>query len=423
MKLPSMRQRLYAALLVASGAWALAVAAAVGLVVHHEVDDLLDHTLQESAELLLGLMRFHRPELPLGLGGAMPAPPHTERLIWQVVGRNNGVLLRSHNAPDQPLRPERGTGFTTAQDGWRVIGLPLDETGALLYVAQSAEERHEARLEPVLFAVGAAFLVGLGSALWLRSRMAGEFAHLRALSRSVQRFDPLRKGQTLAEATRSELEPMHHAIVELAARLAERVDVERAFAAHAAHALRTPLATMAANLAVAQQRASDEEKLPLQRTREAADRLQRVVTSLLTMFRSGGEVRRDAVRLDDIAAQLPFDDLRLVFDDDARLFVDPDLLTAALANILENAVRHGAREVRLEVLREGGTECLRVLDDGSGVDATWRRELQDAIDRQDYDGRTGLGLMLVDLVARAHGGRLTLLAPEAGFGLEMQLGA
>ena len=65
---------------------------------------------------------------------------------------------------------------------------------------------------------------------------------------------------------------------------------------------------------------------------------------------------------------------------------------------------------------------LRVHDDGPGVDPARRRELRAAIDAQDYAGRTGLGLMLADLVARAHGGGLSIPEDARGFTVELNLG-
>jgi signal transduction histidine kinase len=91
---------------------------------------------------------------------------------------------------------------------------------------------------------------------------------------------------------------------------------------------------------------------------------------------------------------------------------DADLLSAALLNLLDNAQRHGATTVTLSVQ----PPCwLRVQDDGSGVTDDRRKALQAALTAQDYEGTTGLGLMLADLVARAHGGRL-LLPDGAGPG-------
>ena len=61
-------------------------------------------------------------------------------------------------------------------------------------------------------------------------------------------------------------------------------------------------------------------------------------------------------------------------------------------------------------------------DDGPGVDPALRSELRAAIDAQDYAGRTGLGLMLADLVARAHGGGLSLPDDARGFVVDLNLG-
>ncbi|MGS0754018.1 hypothetical protein ACVBEH_04260 [Roseateles sp. GG27B] len=74
----------------------------------HEVDDLLDNTLQESAEIL-GPVAFNAAQLPLSAsGGAMPAPVHDERLVWQIVSASHQVLLRSHRAPDRVLVAKAG---------------------------------------------------------------------------------------------------------------------------------------------------------------------------------------------------------------------------------------------------------------------------------------------------------------------------
>jgi len=97
---------------------------------------------------------------------------------------------------------------------------------------------------------------------------------------------------------------------------------------------------------------------------------------------------------------------------------DADLLSAALLNLLDNALRHGAATVTLSTPRPG---VLRVQDDGPGVEPAHRVALQQAIDAEAYEGRTGLGLMLADLVARAHGGGLTLPAVEHGFAVELRL--
>jgi two-component system OmpR family sensor kinase len=351
----------------------------------------------------------------------MPAPLHDEQLVWQIVGASGQVLLRSHRAPDGPLAAKPRLGLSTHDAAWHVYGLAFGAKGDMLYVAQRAHGRREAQFLAVGLAVAAALAVGLLGMVWLRAQVRRELQPISRLSAAVEQFDPLQAGATLGAPTRAELLPLHHAVTGLGSRLARHVANERAFAAHAAHALRTPLASMAANLAVAQRRAAPQEQEHLKRTRESADRLRSVVNALLTMFRSGGEAQRQHVHLGDLLAQLPFDELEIDADEEVTLEVDPDLLAAALMNLLDNAQRHGARHIRISMTDRGGMAILQLQDDGRGIDAKRLEQLQWAMDQQDYDGHTGLGLMLADLVARTHGGRLRLLPGTAGCLVELSL--
>jgi len=420
--LPSIRQRLSTTLVAVSIAWGIAVSGVVWLVVRHEVDELLDGALQESAEILFGLLSFNAAQLPLQGGEPLPAPLHDEHLVWQIVGPDHRVLLRSHRAPDRPLAPLRSRGLSSAGEEWRVFGLPFDETGRFLYVAQHGSDRGEARLEAAEVTAGSALVVGLLCALWLRSRVRRELEPIVAMSAAVSHFDPLRPGAHLPESARAELVPMRDAITDLGARLAKRLASERAFSAHAAHALRTPLAGMVAQLAVAQRKSPAEAQPHLQRTRDAAERLRRVVTALLTLFRTGGEVAWRPADIAEVLAHLPFDALTLTTEGSTRLLADTDLLAAALMNLLDNSLRCGATAVVLAISSDSAGTHVIVRDNGPGMKSEERRHLQSALDQQSYEGSMGLGLMLADLVARAHGGRLVLLDDARGFGVDICLG-
>ncbi len=421
-RLPSIRERLSRTLVLVSLVWGFAVSAVVWLAVRHEVDELLDNTLQESAEILYGLLLFNQAQLPMQGGGSMPAPTHDERTVWQIVGPGNQVLLRSHHAPATPLAAQHTAGFSSVGDEWRVYGIPFDAPGRIVYVAQRGSERREARLEAAALTAAAALLVGLLCALWLRARVQRELVPISDMSTSVARFDPLHPEQVLAEATRAELVPMHDAIQDLGERLATRLASERAFSDHAAHALRTPLAGMVAQLAVAQRKSPPEAQPHLKRTREAADRLRRVVNALLTLFRTGTEVRWQRVDIAELAAMLPFETLSISASDSSQAHCDPDLLAAALMNLLDNSLRHGATMATVSTRSDGDGVWVVVSDDGSGLAEDQRELLQRALDDQAYEDHMGLGLMLADLVARAHGGRLRLVGALAGCTVEIGLG-
>lgn len=412
--LPSIRGRLSKALVLYSLLWTITVSGAVSFVVRHEVDEIMDATLREASQILHGLLSFNLQQLPIGAGGTMPAPPHKEELIWQIVDPQHGVVLRSHEAPAAPLVPVSTLGLADVADAWRVHVSPFGAQGRVLMVAQPALERREAQLEAIEYSVGAALVVGLLCSLWLRRGVRRELQPMADLSAAVQAFDPLQRTTPFPRAQRQELQPVHVAIADLGQRLAHRVASERAFSAHAAHALRTPLAGMVAQLATAQRLCPESAQPMLGKARQAADRLRRVVTALLALFRTGSEVQWQPVVLAELAEGLGDGAISVRTEGHEPLLADPDLLSAALANLLDNSVRHGAHTAVLRLERDGAMQRILLTDDGPGMSEAQRLSLQRALSSQSYEGQTGLGLMLADLVARAHGGRLTLLPADAG---------
>jgi two-component system OmpR family sensor kinase len=423
-RLPSIRERLARAVLQVALAWAAGAAILVGWAAHRGVDGIMDGALQESAEILYGVLSLNVGGLPLGRGSAMEAPPHEERLLWQIVGAKGRVLLRSHRAPEQAMLSTVLPRLNEAPGGGMVYAIPFEQAGpgSFLLVAQTATERSEATLEASLTTGGAALVVALPCALWLRRRVRAEMLPLRDLSRAVADFHPGDAGARLAAPSREELLPIRDAILALAERLALRVDSERAFTAHAAHALRTPLAGMAAQLAVAMREAPRELQPRIQKARQASLRLQRVVNALLTLFRSSVEPNLQGVGTATLVQSLALDGVSIrVVDHAGMLQMDPDLIAAALLNLLDNAARYGAGQVDIVVERRGQDGVLRISDDGPGVSEPRLAQLNAALAAQHYDQEMGLGLMLTDLVARAHHGHLRLLPTGRGFEVELTI--
>ena len=423
--LPSIRGRLGGALLLWSLLGSVAIAIAVTLAARHEVDELLDETLESAAAVLSALL----PPAVDGPTRVLQAPPQSSdarEFAWQVVAADGRLLLRSNGAPDAAWHASAQVGFGDVP-GWRLLGVALAAPGHTLYVGHTLEERREARAEVTLAALLGTFGVALLGLLALRAAVRTELEPLAAWSQRLAGSEP-EHAAALAPPTRAELVPMHAALQSLTRRLEERIARERAWSAHAAHALRTPLAGIDAQLAVARQEAPPELRPRLERARAAAARLQRVVDALIGLFRSEGELRRTRQPLGPLLQRLPVAGVEVVVNAEAVSGAEPrddvieadaDLLSAALANLLDNAARHGARRVRVRAL---APQRLRVDDDGPGVDEATRAALQAALVSERYDGRTGLGLMLADRVARAHGGRVVLPAVDAGFAVELQLG-
>ncbi len=433
--LPSIARRLAWTLLAAALASSIAVSLAVWLAVRQEINELFDDTLQGAAEAM---------QPPMDLAALNPGrlittetgtdtttttttttthtrPGASARYVWQLVEHGPGgrprVLQRSSRAPAVALSATPCAGFAN-RPGWRVFGTAIGHDGRMLYVAQAQDEQVEATLEIVLNAAMATLAIALLSHLWLRVRVTGELAPLQRLSERLRSHDLLAPGATLGAAERAELQPMHQAVDQLAAQLVRRLAQERAFSAHAAHALRTPLAGIDAQLAVALREAPDTLQPRLQRVRAAAGRLQRVVAALLALFRSDVEPQPERLRLDALLARLPVEGLTVTATPGAEVTADPDLLAAALLNLLDNALRHGARQVQVRLAAPGVVE---VADDGPGVPPERLAALRQTIASGEPATASGLGLALANLVARAHGGQLELPASAQGFVARLNL--
>jgi len=228
----------------------------------------------------------------------------------------------------------------------------------------------------------------------------------------------------------------------------ERTAIRTALLAAVSHDLRTPLAGIKA--AVSSLRADDvelsavDEAELLAAVEESADRLQSLIDNLLDMSRlDAGVVTavRVPVALDEVVprALAPLDTDRVVVDvpEDLPLVrADAGLLERAVANVVENALRHSP--VGMSVLVRGRVMrdrvVLRVVDSGPGVpDADKQRifrafqRLGDAPARRGRSpGRPGVGLGLA--VARgfveANGGRLDAEdTPGGGLTMVMSLPA
>ncbi len=418
---PSIRSRLSRMLLLWSLLWTAAVSAAVWTAVRLEIDDKLDNRLRAASEVLVNVMR--RAPLSVWHAGSSPATRDRQDddveipFTWQLVDAQGRVLQRADNAPAEPFHRSNIAGLSDT-GGWRVFGRVL-EPGHFLYVAHENSERLQAQLEVALDAALAALAMALIGHLWLRSRFWRELQPLQTLSQRLQHLDPGEGKLALGPAERTELESLHRAVDGLSERLAERIRREQGFSAHAAHALRTPLAGVDAQLSIALREAPEPLQPRLQRIRSAAQRMQHVVTALLGLFRAQGDPRREAIDLATLVASLPGSPLPVQTAQAATLQADADLLAATLINLLDNADRHGARQVRISV---PAPQVLRVEDDGQGLAHGQREVLVRALAERDYEQLPGLGLVLADVVARVHGGAVSLPPSHEGFTVELRLG-
>lgn len=201
----------------------------------------------------------------------------------------------------------------------------------------------------------------------------------------------------------------------------------RAEADHAAlistisHELRSPLTGVkgfSSTLLRRWDRFSDEQKRLMLETIEAdADRVTRLITELLDVSRiDSGRLRIHAQPLDvrsvfgrliDRYVATGVDAGRFAIDigeDAGEVWADPDRFDQILANLIDNALKHGDGTVGLHATRTAGGTTIGVSDNGPGIPAEKREIVFSRFWHGKSAGSTGLGLYIVRGMAEAHGG-------------------
>jgi two-component system sensor histidine kinase TctE len=232
-----------------------------------------------------------------------------------------------------------------------------------------------------------------------------------------------------------ELSSFSTALNDLLARIRQMLVRERRFAATAAHQLRTPLAALRLGLDRAR-RAPDLEstRQVLREIDQSTDHTARLVQQLLLLGRLDPEQYasielqptdlRELVRdvchvIADIAFAKGVDVELEVPDEPVVVQAQPELLSEAIANVVDNALNASARrgEVRIAVLRS--PTRFVVLDEGPGIPAAAREAVFEHFARGAEPGwpGSGLGLAIVRDVARLHRATVALSDGARGQGL------
>ena len=207
-----------------------------------------------------------------------------------------------------------------------------------------------------------------------------------------------------------------------------------------AHDLRTPLSRLRTQLENTKHQPAD----PTEVVEGAIVQLDHVLSLFAAILRiaevEAGETRHyfTSVDLSALTTELAESYAPAVQDNGATLLwsIEPDLkalgdrelLAQAAINLIENAQRHTppGTVIRLTLVGAGDWLCLQVVDDGPGVATSDLPRIVKRFTRLDSSRNTscyGLGLNLVDAVAKLHGGRLVLKNNSPGLSATIELPA
>ncbi|BDW99923.1 sensor histidine kinase [Maricaulis maris] len=309
----------------------------------------------------------------------------------------------------------------------RIIDLP---SGYRLYVGLDVDEETRLvsrMLNTILAASALALALGVAAGIFVSRRFVRRLDRINTVARRVKAGDL--QPRAPRNFTGDELDELSENFNNMLDRVEALMHRMRHTGDSIAHDLRTPLTRMRNRLDEALRedgdRASREQAL--ERAVADTDELLGIFNAILSLSRlEAGESRASIGRLDpaDIAADLAelyepvCEDEGLAFASEIQsgltMLGDRGLLSQALANILDNAVKYtpsgGAVTLRLRETGEGKIE-FSVTDTGPGIPDTDRERVTQRFVRLD-NSRTkpgsGLGLSLVQAIVDVHNGQFEL---------------
>ena len=332
------------------------------------------------------------------------------------------------------------------QDGDSPITFNVDPKALFPQFEQEIQETKEAFLLRSVIATTIIILLSsvctyflTKKALTPLQKLTSEVSQIQAQNLSTQLAVPNSKDE-IAQLTSS--------FNEMLTRLDNAFSTQKQFSANAAHELRTPLAVLQTNLEVFEKKQEPEMieyRQLFTMIKEQTARLSQLVGTLLDMTNLKSVPRTDHVSLEELVDEV-FCDLDPVaekagisihFDDNSSQDWHTDvhtpdasalnnnirnitgsyvLLYRAVYNLVENAIKYNRPNgsVTVSVKEKNGQAMILVKDTGIGISPENQKKIFDPFFRVDKSrsramGGAGLGLALVDSIAREHGGSVKVL--------------
>ncbi len=293
----------------------------------------------------------------------------------------------------------------------------------------------------IFYALAIALVLGLGGGLLMSRNFLRRVDAITEASRTIMAGNMA--GRMPVQGSNDELDRLALALNEMLDQIETLMAAMKEVSSNVAHDLKTPLTRIKARVEAALRSGSEQEyRQALERTVDDSDRLLDTFNALLSIARAeAGQSRSGLVPLD--AASIIADVVELyepmaeeqggslVSDAPQGLMVlgDRQLLAQALTNLIDNAVKYGAKEgdaaqIAVSGWIEDGQVVIAVRDHGEGISPEDRTRVTERFVRLDTSRSkpgNGLGLSLVSGVMKLHKGTLVLEDNRPGLSAKLVL--
>ena len=395
-------------------------------VANQTVLDSLDRTLRENAlqadivdgELEIGSgFGFYRSGIYTVVYSKSQA-----LLAGQLPQALTALTIPFENGLTRPVETEQGSYYV--MDLWLPSGW---EDGIWLRGMTEISQGAEAR-QNLLIAAGIAMplfilLGALGGWLIVR-RALRPLDSINATAAAINEGRDLSARIDLGEAP-EEFRRLGENFDRMLERLERAFEAEKRFTSDASHELRTPLSVILGACEYSEKfdETGEERQETIQTVHRQGKKMAQLINQLLQMTRLDQGTEKLNMELLDLSAlgeELCRDQgercacLKTDILPGVKVRGDRLLLTRLIQNLLDNAYKYGkpGGSVWLSLRREGGQVQLSVRDEGEGIapelqEKIWQRFYQADPSRSGAQG-AGLGLAMVEQIARLHGGDMSL---------------
>ncbi len=401
----SLQWRLTLSLLLTTGLVWLLVLVMTWFKTEHELSELLDGHLAQTAAVLAVQTDDEHDDDFTTTATLHKYQPRVAFQIWH----ENVLMARSSEAPMVPLAPLGISGISDQWQGqkyWRVFAAPGREDDVWVVVAELHSARDDVLMAGLESAIVPMLLALPVLALLIWGTIFKSLAPLRQLSQSVARRHADAR-QPLSEQVSAEVQPLVQALNRLFDKMALQIEGERRFTADAAHELRTPIAAIRMQAQVASGAHEDSERSKaLDAVLQGCDRATRLVAQLLQLARlesdqaivgadSCDAVAETRSTLADLGPQVLArqQNLSLNAPDSLLLAMPPGLVGVLVGNLVDNAQRYSPEGASIHVqwLAKAQPQLV-VQDSGPGLNDKDLVRLGDRFFRAASNGAQGSGL-------------------------------
>lgn len=415
----SMRRQLLLWLALGLSGGILVAGIALYFQARDEANEIFDYQLRQIAASLP--RQAFTPIAPIAPGQDLPGL--ADEIMMQIWDSRGTVIYHSHSRSVMPQQAELGFVDVAGPGGmWRVYSAQLGST--VVQVAQPQSARKEVAAQVAVKTVMPLLLLFpfLGALIWFLIGRA--LAPVRRAAAEVQARDMHMLTPIADHNLPQEILPLTHAFNDLLARLAQAMQVQRAFIADAAHELRTPLTALRLQTQLAERASNDDERcLAFADLKQGLERTAHLVHQLLTLARQEPGVQQHA--LIDLTTLLPsviadmttlaeykriqLDMLGIAPARPAMIMGDADALRILFNNVLLNAVHYSPAGTMVDVILKVADDKLQVMiqDRGPGIAEQDMARVFDRFYRADMAHKhlvpgSGLGLAIVKKIVELH---------------------